>query len=160
MPPAPPSFSMITRWPKISPSRAARIRPMMSPAPPAANGITMVTGRSGQFCAAAGALAAASIAKPASVRIGAHDFAGDLSCDLTGNVLGDFMRDFLGPPRASTVAYKDRRIRPRPQAVLAAAPRYAPGSRLDSPGYPHDLMTQRAMMRPKSGAGTALQACS
>src|ERR1700722_13609473 len=117
MPPAPPTFSMMTRWPRISPRRAARMRPMMSTAPPATNGITMVTGRSGQFCAAAGAAAAASIAKAAGLRIGAHEFADDLFCALTGNVL---LGDFMGAPRASIVAFKDRRIRPRPQAALAA----------------------------------------
>jgi hypothetical protein len=52
----------------------------------------MVTGRCGQFCAAAGAPAVASIAKAASIRIGAHEFADDLFCGLTGSVLpGDFM---------------------------------------------------------------------
>jgi hypothetical protein len=58
MPPAPPTFSTITCWPRISDSRAATIRPMMSAPPPAANGTTMVMGRLGQLCAAAGAWAA------------------------------------------------------------------------------------------------------
>jgi hypothetical protein len=51
MPPAPPTFSKSTGWPKSSESRDAKIRPKTSPALPAANGYTIVTGRLGQFCA-------------------------------------------------------------------------------------------------------------
>src|SRR5262245_66287321 len=51
MPPAPPTFSKSTGWTKSSESRDAKIRPKTSPALPAANGYTIVTGRLGQFCA-------------------------------------------------------------------------------------------------------------
>src|SRR5262249_41921348 len=51
MPPAPPTFSKSTGWPKSSESRDAKIRPKTSPALPAANGYTIVTGRVGQLCA-------------------------------------------------------------------------------------------------------------
>jgi hypothetical protein len=51
-------FSTITCWPKLSLSRGVKIRPMTSNAPPAANGTTIVTGRVGQSCAAADAVAA------------------------------------------------------------------------------------------------------
>src|SRR5438445_1641874 len=54
MPPAPPTFSMITGRPSTSESRGMRMRPSTSSAPPAANGITMVTGRDGHSCATAG----------------------------------------------------------------------------------------------------------
>src|ERR1700733_11528671 len=53
MPPAPPTFSMITCWSRSSERRAPRIRPTVSEALPAANGMTMVTGRVGQSSAAA-----------------------------------------------------------------------------------------------------------
>src|SRR5437762_11928241 len=55
MPPAPPTFSTITCWPKSSERRGVRIRAMTSDVPPAAAATTMVTGRVGQSCAAAGA---------------------------------------------------------------------------------------------------------
>ena len=54
MPPAPPTFSMMTCWPSTSESRAPRMRATVSEALPAANGTTMVTGRVGQFCAVQG----------------------------------------------------------------------------------------------------------
>ena len=47
MPPAPPTFSITTCWPSISLIRAPTTRPSTSVGPPAANGITMVTGRVG-----------------------------------------------------------------------------------------------------------------
>src|SRR5215469_11143815 len=53
MPPAPPAFSTMTCWPKTSARRAARMRPMTSAPPPAANGTTIVSGRLGQPCAVA-----------------------------------------------------------------------------------------------------------
>ena len=67
-PRAPPGWSRSCRrrrsHPRRSPAgrrsserRCARMRPMTSAPPPAANGTTMVTGRSGQSCAAAGARA-------------------------------------------------------------------------------------------------------
>src|SRR5580704_657554 len=62
MPPPPPTFSMITCWPKISDRRAPRIRASTSDPLPAGNVTTMVTGRVGQSCAAAGMIAAASAA--------------------------------------------------------------------------------------------------
>src|SRR5262249_2832054 len=51
MPPAPPTFSKSTGWPKSSESRDAKIRPKTSPALPAANGYTIVTSRVGHRCA-------------------------------------------------------------------------------------------------------------
>jgi hypothetical protein len=63
----------------------------MSTAPPAANGITMVTGRSGQLCAQAGTLAAARTARPANIRIVSDDLLGDFmgtSAGLDNRVQG------------------------------------------------------------------------
>jgi hypothetical protein len=51
-------FSTITCWPKLSLIRGVKTRPMTSNAPPAAKGTTIVNGRVGQSCAAAGAVAA------------------------------------------------------------------------------------------------------
>src|SRR5262245_24303733 len=65
MPPAPPTFSTTTVWPSNSPMRCATMRPMVSCGPPAANGMTMVTGRVGKSWAPAGA-ANASAAKAAA----------------------------------------------------------------------------------------------
>src|SRR4051794_21706489 len=53
MPPAPPTFSITTCWPRTSPMRWARMRPSVSCGPPAANGMIMVTGRLGKSCARA-----------------------------------------------------------------------------------------------------------
>src|SRR5512144_1265053 len=64
MPPAPPTFSMITCWPSTSDSRRPTIRPMTSVPPPAANGTTMVSGRAGQLSAAI----APSAPKPATTK--------------------------------------------------------------------------------------------
>src|SRR5260370_15950429 len=49
IPPAPPMFSTTTCWPSTSDRRAARMRPTVSEALPAANGTTNVIGRVGQF---------------------------------------------------------------------------------------------------------------
>src|SRR5712691_2809518 len=54
IPPAPPTFSMTTCWPRTSDSRRPMMRPNTSVPPPAANGTTIVTGRVGQLWAAAG----------------------------------------------------------------------------------------------------------
>src|ERR1700719_2219781 len=62
MPPPPPTFSMITCWPKISERREPRIRAKTSDPLPAGNVTTIVTGRVGQSCAAAGMIAAARTA--------------------------------------------------------------------------------------------------
>src|SRR5262249_16754484 len=51
--PAPPTFSMITCWARISESRRPTMRPSTSVPPPGANGTTMVSGRAGQLSAAA-----------------------------------------------------------------------------------------------------------
>jgi len=67
MPPAPLTFSKIIGWPKSSDSRDAKMRPKISPAPPAANGNTMVTCRVGQFCAVAGSAVAARTARAAII---------------------------------------------------------------------------------------------
>ena len=55
MPPAPPTFSMITGRRRISAMRAAMMRPTTSTPPAAENGMTMVIGRVGQSWLAAGA---------------------------------------------------------------------------------------------------------
>src|SRR5258708_38135863 len=52
-PPPPGMFSMMTCWPSVSPSAGCRMRASVSIGPPAANGTTMVTGRTGQSCAPA-----------------------------------------------------------------------------------------------------------
>ena len=69
MPPAPPTFSKTTVWPKSSERRDAKMRPMASAALPAANGYTMVTGRIGQSCAVAGVIAPTSTVKAAMILI-------------------------------------------------------------------------------------------
>ena len=51
--PAPPTFSITTCWPRISPMRCAMVRPLPSTEPPAAQGPTSVIGRVGQSCAPA-----------------------------------------------------------------------------------------------------------
>src|SRR6476620_9672349 len=53
MPPAPPTFSTTTVCPSSSPMRYATMRPIVSCGPPAANGITIVTGRVGKSWAPA-----------------------------------------------------------------------------------------------------------
>src|ERR1019366_995642 len=68
MPPAPPTFSMITCWPSSSDKRGASTRAMVSVAPPAPNGTTMVTGRVRHVCAAAGAVGARMAANSGAVR--------------------------------------------------------------------------------------------
>jgi len=47
LPPAPPLFSITTRWPSFSLSSLAISRAVPSAGPPAANVTTMVTGRDG-----------------------------------------------------------------------------------------------------------------
>jgi hypothetical protein len=54
MPPAPGMFSITKRWPSLSPSFSATRRAVTSATPPGPNGRTILTGRSGYFCAAAG----------------------------------------------------------------------------------------------------------
>src|SRR3954468_12403008 len=98
MPPAPPTFSTITVQPSNSESRGARIRPIRSPPPPAANGTTIVTGRVGYSCAAAGAISAQTSAAATSERRTslATDAAGldgafpflDLGGDELGEIFG------------------------------------------------------------------------
>ncbi|MNT02989.1 hypothetical protein D3C72_1375050 [compost metagenome] len=46
-PPAPPRFSTMTGWPNCRPSGALRLRATTSDSPPAGNGTSSVTGRSG-----------------------------------------------------------------------------------------------------------------
>src|SRR5262245_63235267 len=53
MPPAPPTFSTTTCWPSNSLMRCAMTRPIVSCGPPAANGMTIVTGRVGKSWAVA-----------------------------------------------------------------------------------------------------------
>src|SRR5437879_2281831 len=57
-------FSTRTCWPNSSERRPPRIRATVSEALPAANGTTMLTGRTGQTCAAAGMIAAANATAP------------------------------------------------------------------------------------------------
>src|SRR6185312_9514542 len=95
MPPAPPTFSTTTCWPSSSLMRCAMTRPIVSCGPPAANGITIVTGRVGKSCAVAWP-AETSAAKTAASRtffivilftIGVERCAGSAqpsSVELTG----------------------------------------------------------------------------
>ncbi len=78
MPPPPGKFSTITGWPRIWVMRFAMMRPMTSVPPPAAHGITMVSGCVGQSSAKAGsklqkAIEAAAMMK-ASMRTWTHPF--------------------------------------------------------------------------------------
>jgi hypothetical protein len=47
LPPAPPTFSMITGWPSESFMRSPIMRAIVSVGPPGANGTMMVIGREG-----------------------------------------------------------------------------------------------------------------
>src|SRR5262250_1143306 len=58
MPPAPPTFSMITCCPSASEIPTDRRRPAVSVELPAAKGTTMVGGRAGQLCADAAPIVA------------------------------------------------------------------------------------------------------
>src|SRR5437868_6921562 len=51
MPPALLRFSMMTVWLSCLPQTTPRLRPSVSVGPPAANGISMVIGLVGKFCA-------------------------------------------------------------------------------------------------------------
>src|SRR3954465_7436397 len=51
LPPAPVTFSTTTVWPRLFVIRSAMIRAIVSVGPPAENGTTTVTGRTGKFCA-------------------------------------------------------------------------------------------------------------
>src|SRR5262249_43528433 len=66
MPPAPPTFSTTTCWPSSSLMRCAMMRPMVSCGPPAANGMTIVTGRVGKSWALAGPISASAAAAAAN----------------------------------------------------------------------------------------------
>jgi hypothetical protein len=83
MPPAPATFSTTICWPSTSPSRRAMIRPSKSVPPPGANGTTIVTGRSGQFWAAAGLT-------PLTKAVNARS---------TRRMVGLMVRSFIGPAR-------------------------------------------------------------
>src|SRR4051794_38698714 len=97
MPPAPPTFSTMTVTPRSSERRGARMRPTRSPPPPAANGTTIVTGRVGQSCAAAGATSAQAIAaatrdRRTSLATDAARLDGPLPLlDLGGDELGEII---------------------------------------------------------------------
>src|SRR5215470_4255850 len=52
MPPGPGTFSMMKRWPSLSPSFSPTMRVEISATPPAANGTMMRIGRSGYFACA------------------------------------------------------------------------------------------------------------
>src|SRR5438552_11089197 len=67
MPPAPATLSTITCCPSNCDMRGEMMRATTSIGPPAANGTTMVTGRPGQSCAAAGDAAAAASATAISI---------------------------------------------------------------------------------------------
>src|SRR6476646_8567050 len=77
LPPAPPLFSTITRWPSFSLSSLAMRRAVPSAGPPAANVTTSVTGRAGQVSAAwlCGASTDAIIAANANIRARFMSFA-------------------------------------------------------------------------------------
>src|SRR6516162_8155406 len=82
MPPAPVTFSTITCWPSSSDRRGASARAITSVAPPAPNGTTMVSGRDGQLCAAAGALATSAATAVISVSIPPLRRAADVAAGL------------------------------------------------------------------------------
>src|SRR6185312_16335117 len=69
MPPAPPMFSTITVWPRISPMRCAITRPSTSVGPPAANGMIIVTARSGKPAAPAVPVSARKPASAAAITV-------------------------------------------------------------------------------------------
>src|SRR5258708_35454449 len=104
MPPAPPTFSMITCWPRTSERRAPRIRPITSPAPPAANGMIMVSGLVGQACAGdcadAGVPAARRAATPATVPTSIDNVIGDLVGKRMGDLRGLDTDGQVGPDQA------------------------------------------------------------
>src|SRR5262245_55811578 len=92
MPPPAPTFSTTTGCPRISARRDAMMRPNTSPGPPAPNGTTMVTGRIGQVCAAAGVHDAISAAAAASVlMLGTGLLAVLIDSRLNGDRDGEIM---------------------------------------------------------------------
>ena len=86
MPPPPATFSTIICWPRISESRAARMRATVSEALPAPNGTTSVTKREGQVWAVAVTMPAAS-ARPTetqnpNAKNKTHDILPECFCGL------------------------------------------------------------------------------
>jgi hypothetical protein len=53
LPPAPPTFSVTTGWPRLERIRSAMMRAMASVEPPGGNGTTSVICRDGKVCACA-----------------------------------------------------------------------------------------------------------
>src|ERR1700752_1408657 len=66
LPPAPPTFSMITRWRSGARMASPRIRAAVSVDPPGGNGTIRVTGRDGNACASAWLVTRAAIAASAA----------------------------------------------------------------------------------------------
>jgi hypothetical protein len=64
LPFAPSRFSTTNGWPSFSVSALASIRAITSGAPPGECGTTILTARSGQFCASAGVVTAVAAARP------------------------------------------------------------------------------------------------
>src|SRR5882672_9179525 len=60
VPPAPPTFSTTTVWPRGTRMRSAMMRAAVSVEPPGGNGTTRVIGREGKPCACAAAAQAAN----------------------------------------------------------------------------------------------------
>src|SRR5580700_5565194 len=90
MPPAPPTFSTTTCWPRISLTRCAITRPSTSVGPPAANGTTMVTGRVGQSCAPAVPVRASNPASAKAHRAFGMAFSLPLRCSIRPVLAGPF----------------------------------------------------------------------
>src|SRR5215475_5398475 len=126
MPPAPPTFSTIICWPSRSESDVARIRPIESIGPPAANGTTRVTGRVGQSCAARGQTQNETSAIRAAPNVLAIQFATPclIQALLDAVLVARDVRDeaagaqAVGKPGKSCVRHLGR---PRPQTGVAVA---------------------------------------
>ena len=93
VPPAPPTFSIITGWPMISCMRAVTMRPTESKAPPAAKGTTTVTAREGYSCARASNVQTAATTARALMK--SRALMAPSYCVLVGCTLADAPRGRL-----------------------------------------------------------------
>src|SRR5260370_38359154 len=85
MPPAPPTFSTTTCWPRISLIRCAMTRPSTSVGPPAANGMIIVIGLAGEGWAS-GTLVDTSRIPHGPAMVGGTRLIPDLSISLLPDV--------------------------------------------------------------------------